>query len=241
MNSYYDLGISSRPGEDFELGPLTVPVEFIVINILSKKLSPPEVLQRIDEFLVDFKSKLAQMPESEIDHHAKALSTKLLKPPQKLSSESSIHFSKIQRFAPEVLLNGGESDIPWDSVKTLANKIGEVKRPALISTWDRLTNPSSRARIVSCVYGKTHPWQASFENDLSRAATKVINDIPALTNLRKTLPTFDNTATPLPSLAQRLSTWIKSSPPSTALAVGTAAVALGAAGWAVLSRKKMAK
>jgi insulysin len=102
VSSYYDLGFSQRPAELYHLGPISVPVDFIVISILSRKVSPPEVVKRIDEFLADFRRVLMEMPESEIQHHATALSTKMLKPIQKLREEAHNHFGKIRNYAPEV-------------------------------------------------------------------------------------------------------------------------------------------
>jgi hypothetical protein len=42
VSAYYEVGYSSPPNEQVELGPLTIPVDFLVITILSCKLAPPE-------------------------------------------------------------------------------------------------------------------------------------------------------------------------------------------------------
>jgi secreted Zn-dependent insulinase-like peptidase len=76
VSSYYDVGFSSRGDEKSPLGPLTAPVDFMTINVLSRKVSPPEVANRIDEFLAGFRESLLKMPESEIQDHADALSSK---------------------------------------------------------------------------------------------------------------------------------------------------------------------
>lgn len=76
VSSYYELGFSSRTESKSPLGPLTVPVDSVTINILSRKVSPPEVAGRIEEFLISFRESLQKMPESEIQDFADALSGK---------------------------------------------------------------------------------------------------------------------------------------------------------------------
>ena len=145
VSSYYDRIIANRPPEDASLGPMALPVDALVVVILSRKAAPPEVARRMDDFLVSFRESLKTMPESQIRHHATALSTKLLKPIQKLGTESATHFAKLTAFAPEVMFKdeGGvvateevasssssssKVEIPWDSVKTLARKIEKLDR-----------------------------------------------------------------------------------------------------------------
>jgi insulysin len=72
VSSYFELGYSTR----IHPGSVTVPIDFITINVLSRKLSPPEIANRIDEFLDRFRESLQGMPESEIQSHADALSSK---------------------------------------------------------------------------------------------------------------------------------------------------------------------
>ena len=76
VSSYYEIGFSSRTEQDHALGPLTIPVDFLTINILSRKLAPPEVAGRIEEFMTGFRDSLIQMPESELRDYANALSSK---------------------------------------------------------------------------------------------------------------------------------------------------------------------
>jgi hypothetical protein len=52
-------------------------------------MAPPDIAERIDEFLVAFRKTLETLPESDIRDHADALAIKLLKPIQKLQIESS--------------------------------------------------------------------------------------------------------------------------------------------------------
>jgi len=101
VSSYYEIGIASQSNENGRV-PLTTPVDFISINILSQKMAPPDIADRIDEFIQVFRSSLEAMPESEIHDHADALATTLLKPTQKLQSEASLQYSRIQRYGPEV-------------------------------------------------------------------------------------------------------------------------------------------
>ena len=230
VSSYYDLGFSSpSPGLPY----YSVPVDFLVISVLSKKLPPTEVASRIDEFLVTFREQLEAMPQSEIDQYTTALSTKLLKPFQKLSSEAGNQFGKIQRYAPEVKCG----ELPWNSVESLAGAIRQVKRQDLVTHWDRLTHPSSRARVVSHVYGTTYPLDSKMiASSSSSNATVVVNNLKEIQALRETLPIFDNSKsqpnvrTRLRRLARNRNTW----------AVG-AVVGVGVVGWSIYTRSKKSR
>mmetsp|Transcript_39917 Transcript_39917/g.120179 ORF Transcript_39917/g.120179 Transcript_39917/m.120179 type:complete len:1210 (-) Transcript_39917:47-3676(-) len=167
VSSYYDIGFSTRlPNWEDQSSdpnapsflPSTTPIDFIVVNILSRKLSPPEVTSRLDEFLASFRDMLGTMPESEIRDHADALSKKLLKPIQKLGTEVGMHYGKIRRYAPEVLHSGGKGgDLPWDSVKDLAREVEGMQREDLLEVWNSVVAGKSRSRVTSCVYGSTFP------------------------------------------------------------------------------------
>jgi len=199
VSSYYDRAIAVRAPEAAASGPLTVPVDFLVIVILSRKVSPPEVTSRLDDFLATFRESLLSMPESQIRHHATALSTKLLKPIQKLGTEASTHFSKITAFAPEVLASESDGrheslEVPWNSVQALARKIDSLDRRDLVRTWDGLVLQRNRARIVSCVYGKTFPLDSKqVWKRKSWTNSMVVNSMSDIVALRETLPPFDNT------------------------------------------------
>lgn len=186
VHSYYDLSFSSPGPSKSGNQPSMTPVDSLVINVLSKKVPPAEVAQRIDTFLEDFRNSLANTPESEIESHAKALKTKLLKPIQKLGSEASNHFSKIRRYGPEILLGGGSAaDLPWDNAKTLAAEIENLKGEDLVKTWDRLILPKSRSRVVSHVYGSTFPLPE--ETRLASSPRKVVDSLDQLVKLRSGL------------------------------------------------------
>jgi solute carrier family 25 (mitochondrial phosphate transporter), member 3 len=213
VSSCYEIGYSSQTNTQCSL-PNTTPIDSISINILSRKMAPPDITGRIDEFLVTFRKCLESMPESEIRDHADALATKLLKPIQKLQTESSNHFARIQRYGPELYLKnarselaGSDNGMPWETAQALAGSIQKLTRKDLIGTWDRMTHPSTRSRVISCVYGKTFPLKWSFIASPSfgttnasmqlpfwglsnRSSTCVINDFAALLQLRKRLPKF---------------------------------------------------
>lgn len=231
VSAYYELGYSSRQKEELaNMGPLTTPVDFITVAILSRKLPPPEIADRIDEFMAGFRESLVTMPESEIRDHANALSTSLLKPIQKLQTETSNHFSKIERYAPELFYRhkkllpkarGAEGRIPWDSVQTLAHRIRTLDRAALLETWDRMIQPNSRSRIVSCVYGNTFPLTTS-SNESSvypepvsmswnaRHRIKIVNRFDDVLELRQHLEVFNEKE----SRRRRLSAWFYRKLPS---------------------------
>jgi len=214
VTAYYEMGLSSRPNEEIDsLGPLIVPVDFITVVILSRKLAPPDIVKRIDEFMVSFRESLINMPESEIRDHANALSTKLLQPIQKLHTEASNHFEKIQRYGPEIFHNlqkhgnhgqYSADQLPWNSVQSLAGALGKLTRQDLLETWDRMTQPTTRCRIISCVYGKTFPLHLSRMDDRPKPSRlllgwgarspviRVVNNFPDLLQLRTKFRPFDD-------------------------------------------------
>lgn len=209
VSAYYEIGYSSRANEQWQLGPLTTPVDFITINILSRKMSPPDITDRIEEFLKVFRTSLETMEESEIRDHANALSAKLLKPIQKLQTEANDHFGKIQRYGPEVFFGNGDNsgsnvrnqqqqqpELPWKRMDFLAQRIKALTREELIDTWDRMVQPDTRCRVVSCVYGKTFPLSTSTtKSDLSGRRMIVNNNFEKLLHFRKELSIYDNQET----------------------------------------------
>lgn len=190
VSSYYDLGFSGRVPYEACEGPLMVPIDMIAVNVLSRKVPPPEVLARIDEFLMSFRETLLTMPDSEIKHHADALSKKMLKPIQKLGTEANSQFSKIRRYSPEVFASGGtDKDLPWNSVKELASEVQKLGRDDLVQNWDRMVAKNERSRVVSCVYGSTFPLEDSLKALPSNA---IVNRIDDLIELRSGLKPFDH-------------------------------------------------
>jgi hypothetical protein len=249
VSSYYDVSVSSRSRDDASLGPLRVPVDFLVINVLSRKLPPPEISQRIDAFLDQFRESLVQMPESQIQYHATALKTKLLKPIQKLGIEAQTHFAKISRYAPEVL-DGREHDasmLPWTSVESLASSISRMRREDLLRAWDRLVLPQNRARVVSCVYGSTFPLRTSSLAKVPtpwRCKLRIVNDADQIVLSRGLFPFIvDKSPSPRPSRTALVFSRLMSRAPSVAALqtsnVKTAAAAMvfgagiAAAGWSL--------
>lgn len=235
VSSSYDLGFSCTPPFDASEGPMTVPIEFITINVLSRKVPPPEVKLRIDEFLDSFRATLLSMPESEIRHHADALSKKLLKPIQKLGMEATNQFAKIRRYAPEVLGSGGaDKDLPWDSIKDLAREIQSLNRDDLVENWDRMVSKNERSRVVSCVYGKTFPLESSLGTLPSHA---IVNNIDDLIELRSGLKPFDSSVQSFQRKGSFARTWGASSRTTLGL---TAVAVVGAAviGWSTSKRNK---
>lgn len=208
VSSYFDIDFSSQQ-QQISVGntsgrgkymPETTPIESIVINILSKKMSPIEVAARVDDFLLNFRDTLSNMPLSEIEDHASSLSTKLKKPTQKLGAEALKHFAKIRRYAPEVLANGGSAkDLPWNSIISLANSIESLNRNDLLMVWDATVADETRSRIVSYVYGKTYPLIDSEVNKrtVNRDSKKpfrtstILRSLDDLLQKRDTLKAYD--------------------------------------------------
>jgi hypothetical protein len=235
VSSSYDLGFSCTPPFAASEGPMSVPIEFITINVLSRKVPPPEVKLRIDDFLDSFRETLLNMPESEIRHHADALGKKLLKPIQKLGTEAANQFVKIRRYAPEVLGSGGtDKDLPWESIKDLAHEIQSLNRDDLVENWDRMVGTNERSRVVSCVYGKTFPLESSLGTRPSQA---IINNLDDLVELRSGLKPFDNSVRSF----ERRGGFARSLGTSSRTTLGlTAAAVVGAAviGWSSSRRNK---
>jgi secreted Zn-dependent insulinase-like peptidase len=226
VSSYYDIEFAHSDAT-------ATPVDLLSISILSRKVSPPDVATRIDDFLLDFRSSLLNMPESEIRDHADALSSKMLKPIQSLSSESSTHFAKIRRYSPEILRAGGtDADLPWKSVEDLAGSIRSLQRQDLVQTWDRVVLSKERSRVTSMVYGSTFPLDEKLA--LKRATSNksvVVNNTADLLKLRRNLRAYENKVE-RPSQIARLV------PSSTYARLGLAAAAVGVIGLTLNSRRK---
>lgn len=239
VSSYYDMGISSTPAWDYQKGPSTVPVDFLVLSVLSRKLAPSDVLSRMDAFLLDFRKLLVSMPESEIQHHASSLSTQMLKPIRELGTEASIHFAKIKRFSPQ--LSGG--NLPWRSAETLARRIETLKRDDLLQTWDRLVLPRSRARIVTQVYGSTFPLDMS---RIAKSGTVVVDNVADIVALRNRFPAFTNApAAPTPKsiaafLAYGLPTPLLVPSWTLGMVAAVSVMGAGALGFSLLNRSRKA-
>jgi hypothetical protein len=209
VQAYYENGFSSRQPGDASNTPFMVPVDFITINILSRKVSPLDVTERIDDFLKSFRESLVSMPESEIRSHANALCTKLLKPIQKLLTEANDHFYRIHRYAPECFYSDQQDNLPWDTAEVLARSIQKIERKELLEAWDRMIDPSSRSRVVSCVYGNTFPLEESqirqqskkvsgMTSLFARRPSPVIisNNFSKIIEQRQQMAVFDSRITP---------------------------------------------
>ena len=170
VSSSYEIMMTSQSNVNAQV-PLTTPVDYISINILSQKMTPPDIVDRIDDFIQVFRKSLEKMPESEINDYAESLATKLLKPIQKLQTEASLQYTRIERYGPEVYHRSKHNDdtveIAWNKTLPLASTICGLRRKDLLETFDRMTHPSTRSRLVSCVYGKKFPLKKSTDRGTS--------------------------------------------------------------------------
>mmetsp|Transcript_13269 Transcript_13269/g.27085 ORF Transcript_13269/g.27085 Transcript_13269/m.27085 type:complete len:1231 (+) Transcript_13269:234-3926(+) len=182
VSSYYDLNFSSKqfsiPTD--EVFPSTTPIDSIVLYVLSRNTKPTEVINRIDDFLMNFRSRIADMTSYEIQSFADSLADQLTKPIRKLGDEAGGHFSKIRRFAPEVVVDGSEIELeklPWDNADVLAKCVRTLSREDILNVWDSLVlKTESRSRIVSYVYGNTFPMDIPLKIRSSNDVTgKVVN------------------------------------------------------------------
>ena len=141
--------------------PLTTCIDSLVVYVLSRKEEPIEVARRIDDFLVNFRSRLEDMRPTEIEDYADSLAKALTKPIRKLGDEATIHMAKIRRYGPETLCEGTEysvDDIPWDSPEVMKGALKSLNRDVILQAYDSLVMKKEvRSRITSFVYGKTFP------------------------------------------------------------------------------------
>jgi len=204
VSSYYDINFTSRQPNLVEAlsstSPLTASsplsttsVDSIVLYVLSRKEEPKEVVNRIDDFLLNFRSRLETMDQTKIQGYADSLASSLTKPIRKLSEEAKYHFAKIRRYAPEVVFDGGkaEQDLGWDNPEVMASAITSLDRTHLLHVFDNLIlKKDNRARVVSTVYGKTYPMPTELQQTTSSCN---ISSVESLLAKRTSLIPFDPT------------------------------------------------
>ena len=143
--------------------PHSTSIDSLSMYVLSKKVKPTEIAKRVDDFLVEFRDRLVDQSEDELDKHAESLAKLLTKPTRKLGSEASSHMSKIRRYSPELFSSRNENDavksMPWDSAQILASAVRGLKKEDIISAWDSLVVNSESTKITSLVYGTKHPLE----------------------------------------------------------------------------------
>ena len=245
VSSYYDINHSTRQSDFFEPSssmsnapaglqlPLTTSIDSLVVYVLSRKEKPTEVASRIDDFLFNFKSRLEDMTQSEIDDYADSLAKALTKPIRKLGDEASNHMAKIRRYAPETLAEGsGHSvhDLPWNNPEVLASAIKNLNRDTILKTYDSLVLSPSRSRIVSFVYGNTFPLEPNWSGGKSTASS-----MQELLARRNTMITFDPSTSYNDQSGNGL--WKLLGKHKTTLRYAAAAAAVGVGVWSVMSMK----
>ncbi|KAL7495859.1 hypothetical protein ACHAWT_005098 [Skeletonema menzelii] len=155
VSSFYDMSYSTNAT------PLTTSIDSLTVYVLSRKVEPKDVAARIDDFLLNFRSKLEDMPSTEIQDYAESLAKELTKPIRKLGTEANNQFGKIRRYAPETLYADNESsleDIPFDNAEVVAAALRKLDRNMILDVYDSLImKKESRSRILTHVYGRTFP------------------------------------------------------------------------------------
>lgn len=155
VSSFYDMSYSTNAT------PLTTSIDSLTVYVLSRKVDPKDVASRIDDFLLNFRSKLEEMPSAEIQDYAESLAKELTKPIRKLGTEANNQFGKIKRYAPESLYADSESsleDIPFDNAEVVAAALRKLERNMILDVYDSLImKKESRSRILTHVYGRTFP------------------------------------------------------------------------------------
>lgn len=202
VSSYYDINFTSRPPDLVEAlsasttspSLSTTSVDSIVLYVLSRKEPPLEITSRIDDFLVNFRSRLKDMEVAEIQGYADSLADSLTKPIRKLGEEAKYNFGKIRRYAPEVLGDGSEQldiDLGWDNPQVMANALRGLDRSYLLQVFDELViKQETRTRIVSTVYGSTFPMPTELQ---TRQASSTISSLEDLLTKRSKMIPYDPT------------------------------------------------
>jgi len=154
VSSFYDMSYSTNAT------PLTTSIDSLTVYVLSRKVEPKDVAARIDDFLLNFRSKLEDMPSTEIHDYAESLANELTKPIRKLGTEASNQFGKIRRYAPALYADNESSleDIPFDNAAVVAATLRKLDRNIILDVYDSLImKRESRSRILTHVYGRTFP------------------------------------------------------------------------------------
>lgn len=193
VGSYYDMNYSSRQPDLSQSTPLTTSVDSLVIYVVSRKENPIEVANRIDDFVLNFRTRLEEMSPSEIEEYSDSLAKALTEPIRKLGDEASNHFGKIKRYAPEI--DGSEysaNDIPWDNAEVLAAAVRKLDRDVILRVYDSLViKKESRSKITAFVYGNTFPVAVDLKHVRSPLGKYVATSIEEVLSKRKTLIGYD--------------------------------------------------
>jgi hypothetical protein len=196
VGSYYDMNYSSRQPDFSQSTPLTTSVDSLVIYVVSRKENPIEVANRIDDFVLNFRTRLEDMSPSEIEEYSDSLAKALTEPIRKLGDEASNHFGKIKRYAPETLFDGSgysANDIPWDNAEVLAGAVRKLDRDAILRVYDSLVmKKESRSKLTAFVYGNTFPVAVDLKNGRSLPGKYVATSIEDVLSKRKTLIGYDS-------------------------------------------------
>ncbi len=177
VSSFYDMSYSTNAT------PLTTSIDSLTVYVLSRKVEPKDVAARIDDFLLNFRSKLEDMPSTEIQDYAESLAKELTKPIRKLGTEANNQFGKIKRYAPETLCAECESsfeDIPFDNAEVLAAALRKLDRNMILDVYDSLImKKESRSRILTHVYGRTFPLKEAPPPTPSKVYVSSMNELMA--------------------------------------------------------------
>lgn len=176
--------------------PLTTSIDSLVIYVLSRKEPPAEIAHRIDDFFLNYRIRLEDMPHEEIQDYADSLAKALTKPIRKLGDEASNHFSKIRRYAPETLVEGScysVEDMPFDNAEVIAGAIRKLDRNTILEVYDSLlVRPDSRSRIISHVYGNVFPLDPLSVKPIAGSASYAVSSMEELMKKRQSLIAYDS-------------------------------------------------
>jgi secreted Zn-dependent insulinase-like peptidase len=172
--------------------PLTTSIDSLTVYVLSRKVAPKDIALRIDDFLLNFRSKLEDMRTNEIRDYIESLANEITKPIRTLGTEASNQFGKIKRYAPETSCADNEfslEDIPFDNAEVLAAALRKLDRRMILDVYDSLImKKESRSRILTHVYGRTFPLKEVPPSTSSKVYLSSMNE---LMTKRKSLKAYE--------------------------------------------------
>jgi len=137
-------------------------IDSIYIVIVSKKVSPVDITNRLFRFLAQFESTLASSGEDVLSSHKIALRKKIDEPHKNLSSEVGEVWPLIRRFAPcAAASSSAPGGVNFDAMKDVSKAIGDVTKEDVLEAYREVVAGPNARRVVSCVYGNRFTLEKS--------------------------------------------------------------------------------
>ncbi|KAG5188021.1 Metalloenzyme, LuxS/M16 peptidase-like protein [Tribonema minus] len=121
------------------------------IRVLSKDHDPDVIAARVDQFLLDFRQHLVDMPEETFQHHVAALISKQMEAPKTLDAEFALLFNELDA-----------CEYRWDRYVRSAERLTAVTRDDVVALLDAALLPNERrGRMDVHIYGNAHPMPSA--------------------------------------------------------------------------------